>query len=127
MDIRGVELFPDVEKVAVCFLTRMDVVIVPGGNTVCRAEAIGHLRTLGRAIYLHVPLLELEWRAHNITTRGIAMIPDQILADIYAVREPLYQWYADLTVGIGEGRGLEETVAVVFQSLLGLNTVQAQS
>ena len=32
----------------------------------------------------------------------------------------------DLTVDVGEGRGLEETVAAVLQGLLGLNTAQAQ-
>ena len=38
----------------------------------------------------------------------------------------LYRRYADLTVDVGEGRGLEETVAAVLQGLLGLNTAQAQ-
>ena len=101
-------------------------VIAPGGSAVCRAGAIGHLRALGRVVYLHVPLPELERRIHNITTRGIAMAPGQTLADVYAAREPLYRRYADLTVDVGEGRGLEETVAAVLQGLLGLNTAQAQ-
>ena len=101
-------------------------VIAPGGSAVCRAGAIGHLRALGRVVYLHVPLSELERRIHNITTRGIAMAPGQTLADVYAAREPLYRRYADLTVDVGEGRGLEETVAAVLQGLLGLNTAQAQ-
>lgn len=52
--------------------------------------------------------------------------PGQTLADVYAAREPLYRRYADLTVDVGEGRGLEETVAAVLQGLLGLNTAQAQ-
>ena len=83
-------------------------------------------QALGRVVYLHVPLSELERRIHNITTRGIAMAPGQTLADVYAAREPLYRRYADLTVDVGEGRGLEETVAAVLQGLLGLNTAQAQ-
>ena len=80
-------------------------VIAPGGSAVCRAGAIGHLRALGRVVYLHVPLSELERRIHNITTRGIAMAPGQTLADVYAAREPLYRRYADLTVDVGGGEG----------------------
>ena len=123
LDTRGVEPFLDAEEAAVRSLACTGAVIAPGGS---RAGAIGHLRALGRVVYLHVPLPELERRIHNITTRGIAMAPGQTLADVYAAREPLYRRYADLTVDVGEGRGLEETVAAVLQGLLGLNTAQAQ-
>ena len=126
LDNRGVEPFLDAEEAAVRSLACTGAVIAPGGSAVCRAGAIGHLRALGRVVYLHVPLPELERRIHNITTRGIAMAPGQTLADVYAAREPLYRRYADLTVDGGEGRGLEETVAAVLQGLLGLNTAQAQ-
>ena len=126
LDNRGVEPFLDAEEAAICSLACTGAVIAPGGSAVCRAGAIGHLRALGRVVYLHVPLPELERRIHNITTRGIAMAPGQTLADVYAAREPLYRRYADLTVDVGEGRGLEETVAAVLQGLLGLNTAQAQ-
>ena len=103
LDNRGVEPFLDAEEAAICSLACTGAVIAPGGSAVCRAGAI-----------------------HNITTRGIAMAPGQTLADVYAAREPLYRRYADLTVDVGEGRGLEETVAAVLQGLLGLNTAQAQ-
>ena len=103
LDNRGVEPFLDAEEAAICSLACTGAVIAPGGSAVCRAGAIGHLRAL-----------------------GIAMAPGQTLADVYAAREPLYRRYADLTVDVGEGRGLEETVAAVLQGLLGLNTAQAQ-
>ncbi len=104
LDNRGVEPFLDAEESAICSLACTGAVIAPGGSAVCRAGAIGHLRALGRVVYLHVPLPELERRIHNITTRGIAMAPGQTLADVYAAREPLYRRYADLTVG-GESAG----------------------
>ena len=103
LDNRGVEPFLDAEESAICSLACTGAVIAPGGSAVCRAGAIGHLRALGRVVYLHVPLPELERRIHNITTRGIAMAPGQTLADVYAAREPLYRRYADLTVDVGEG------------------------
>lgn len=84
LDNRGVEPFLDAEEAAICSLACTGAVIAPGGSAVCRAGAIGHLRALGRVVYLHVPLPELERRIHNITTRGIAMAPGQTLADVYA-------------------------------------------
>ena len=72
LDNRGVEPFLDAEEAAICSLACAGAVIAPGGSAVCRAGAIGHLRALGRVVYLHVPLPELERRIHNITTRGIA-------------------------------------------------------
>ena len=119
LDRRGIASFLDAEEAAIRSLDCDRAVIAPGGSAVCRAGAIGHLKQLGRVVYLHVPLPELERRIRNITTRGIAMEPGQTLADVYAYREPLYREYADLTVDVPEGNRLEETVAAVLQGLIG--------
>lgn len=120
LDSRGVEAFLDCEEAAIRTLDCERTVISPGGSAVCRAGAMDHLKALGRVVYLHVPLAELERRVSNITTRGIAMAPGESLADVYAQREPLYRKYADLTVEVAEGMALEETVAAVLQGLIGL-------
>ena len=77
------------------------------------------LKELGRVVYLHVPLAELERRVDNITTRGIAMAPGETLAHVFAQREPLYRKYADLTVEVEAGRSLEDTVSAVLAGLRG--------
>lgn len=117
LDKLGVEGFLDVEEAAIRTLDCGDTVVAPGGSAVCREGAIGHLKALGKVVYLHVPLAELERRISNITTRGIAMEPGQTLADVYAAREPLYRRYADLTVDVMEKSSLEETVAAVVACL----------
>ncbi|WP_335342121.1 shikimate kinase [Pseudoflavonifractor phocaeensis] len=117
LDKLGVEGFLDVEEAAIAGLDCEDTVVAPGGSAVCRAGAIGRLKELGKVVYLHVPLAELERRVSNITTRGIAMEPGQTLADVYAIREPLYRKYADLTVDVMEKSSLEETVAAVVACL----------
>ena len=119
LDQRGVEGFLDAEEAAIAALDCAGCVVAPGGSAVCRPGAIGRLRELGRVVYLHVPLAELERRVNNITTRGIAMAPGQTLADVFAQREPLYRKYADLTVEVVPGMGLEDTVAAVLQGLIG--------
>lgn len=117
LDQRGVEGFLDVEEAVIQDLDCTGTIIAPGGSAVCREEAARHLKDLGLVVYLHVPLEELERRIRNITTRGIAMEPGQTLADVYAVREPLYRKYADLTVDVTGGNTLEQTVAAVVARL----------
>lgn len=117
LDRLGVEAFLDLEAEVVRDLDCTGTVIAPGGSAVCREEAARHLKELGLVVYLHVPLAELERRIRNITTRGIAMEPGQTLADVYAVREPLYRKYADLTVDVTGGNTLEQTVAAVVARL----------
>ena len=117
LDKLGVDGFLDVEEAAIRTLDCEGTVVAPGGSAVCREGAIGHLKALGKVVYLHVPLEELERRVDNITTRGIAMEPGQTLADVYAAREPLYRKYADLTVDVLGQSSLEETVAAVLACL----------
>ena len=116
VDSLGVEAFLDVEADAICSVECRGTVIAPGGSAVCRERAMSHLRALGRIVYLHLPLEELERRLSNISTRGIAMAPGETLADLFARRAPLYRNYADLTVDVGR-QSLEETVAQVLRAL----------
>lgn len=116
VDELGVEAFLDREAAAICSVDCDRTVIATGGSVVCRDRAMEHLRTLGRIVYLQLPLEELERRLHNISTRGIAMAPGETLAHIYDYRAPLYQKYADLTVAV-DRQTLEETVEQVLRAL----------
>ena len=116
VDSLGVEAFLDVEADAICSVECRGTVIAPGGSAVCRERAMSHLKALGRIVYLHLPLEELERRLNNISTRGIAMAPGETLAALFAYRAPLYRNYADLTVDVGR-QSLEETVALVLRAL----------
>ena len=114
---RGTEAFLDLEQTAICSVSCENSVISPGGSCVCRERSMAHLKSLGRVVYLRLPLQELETRLNNISTRGIAMEPGQTLNDLYAYRAPLYQHWADLTVDCA-GQTLEETVAAVLRALV---------
>ena len=71
VDSLGVEAFLDVEADAICSVECRGTVIAPGGSAVCRERAMSHLRALGRIVYLHLPLEELEPAAR----RSIGIMP----------------------------------------------------
>lgn len=78
-------------------------VVATGGSVVYCENAMKHLKSIGKVVYLKVPLSALEKRVDNFETRGIMMKKGAKLKDIYADRAPLYEKYADITVNVGCG------------------------
>ena len=94
----GNDYFANAENSVCAALKAEKTVIATGGSVVFGKEAMQNLKSLGKIVYLRVPLCELEKRVNNFETRGILMESGQSLADIFYERTPLYESYADLTV-----------------------------
>lgn len=94
----GNDYFAAAENRIVASLKAKKSVIATGGSVVFGKEAMQNLKSLGKVVYLRVPLAELEKRVNNFETRGILMKSGQTLEDIFVERTPLYEKYADLTV-----------------------------
>ena len=118
LDRLGVKAFLEAEERAVLSLHCDRTVIAPGGSAVCREGAALHLKSLGPVVYLKVPLEELEQRIQNLSHRGVAMEPGQTLADVMAMRAPLYDKYADLVIPCPAGQTLAETSREVLRRLV---------
>ncbi len=88
-------------------------VIATGGSAVLCAEGMSHLKKTGTTFYLKIALNTVVSRINNISTRGIVMEGSQTLADIYSIRTPLYETYADKRVDC-EGLSPEETVCRII-------------
>ena len=73
-------------------------VIATGGSAVYCKEAMEHLKTLGRVVYIKVPLDEIKRRIRDFSTRGIVIKNGNSIEDLFAERVPLYEKYADITV-----------------------------
>lgn len=112
----GTEGFLDLEGETIRSLCPQRTVLAPGGSCVLRQDAMEHLRSLGRVVYLRLSYGALEGRIHNLATRGIAFAPGQTLQDVYAQRAPLYARYAHLTVDV-DGQTLDQTLAAVRAAL----------
>ena len=105
LDERGLDAFLQVEEDTVLEMDQRGTVIATGGSVPMRRASMEHLARSGVFVYIDVPLEELERRIHDMATRGIAFGPGQTLADIYAVRTPIYRRWADATVTVAPGGG----------------------
>ena len=95
---KGCEYFLKVEDEVNASLNAERTVIATGGSVVYCENAMAHLKTLGKVIYIKVPEKEIERRITNFSTRGIIIRSGATLEDLYNERIPLYEKYADLTV-----------------------------
>ena len=73
-------------------------VIATGGSAVYCTDAMKHLRTIARIIFLDVPMDEIKKRIGDISQRGVVIRPGMTLDDLYAERRPLYIKYADTVI-----------------------------
>tara|TARA_R110002095_G_scaffold179193_2_gene156461 strand:- start:88520 stop:88993 length:474 start_codon:yes stop_codon:yes gene_type:complete len=73
--------------------------IISTGGSVCYSpEAMQHLGTLGRIVWLDVSPDVLEQRFSDAFERGVLIEPGTTLADLYNSRFPLYEKYAQLKI-----------------------------
>ena len=117
LDIQGVEAFLAIEEAAGISLQVEKTVLAPGGSIVLSPPAMANLKQNGLCVYLEVPLEELRKRlTHSMDSRGIAAPPGVTLEDIFAMRRPLYERYADLTIPCA-GKCLEQVVAAILEEI----------
>jgi shikimate kinase len=75
-----------------------------------------HLCRQGTTVYLKLSLERVAERVKNITTRGLVIEKNQKLADIYALRAPLYARYARVTIDC-DAMGPEDVVQALVNAL----------
>lgn len=116
IDERGMQEFLRIEEKVLSEIEAENSIISTGGSAVYSNKAMKHLGSIGDVVYIKLSLDEIERRLNNIKTRGIAMKPGETLADLYNMRVPLYEKYADITIET-EGMGIEESIEVLIEKL----------
>ncbi len=114
INCRGMDAFLKIEERVLCRIKAEGAVISTGGSAVYSKKAMEHLKQGGVVIYLKLPLEEIERRLCNIRTRGIAMHPEESLADLYGFRAPLYEKYADITIEAA-GLSIEDVIEAILK------------
>lgn len=119
LDEGGLDRFLDIEGKVGSELECNSTVIATGGSMVLSEEAMKNLKAQGEVLYINVPLNEIKRRVTNIKTRGIAFKKGETLDDVYRVRVPLYEKYADITVDFVDcsNGGIEETINLMVDKI----------
>ncbi len=116
LDRLGNEGFLDAEAEVIASLSCEDTVLSPGGSAVLREKGALRLKELGPVVYLKLPCRVLEKRLWNLSRRGVPLAPGQTLGELYALREPFYEKYADVTVDADRPRPAD-TVEAILRAL----------
>lgn len=73
-------------------------VIATGGSAVYGKEAMEHLKSIGKIIYLKIGYRELCNRLGDLKARGVVLKEGQSFFELYKERIPLYEKYADIII-----------------------------
>lgn len=112
----GVEGFIEIENRINASIEADKSIIATGGSVVYGKEAMEHLKSIGKVIYLKVSYEQIEKRLHDIKGRGVALREGQTLKDLYEERTLLYEKYADLIID-EENLTVEETIASILEAI----------
>lgn len=114
----GPEGFMAIENCVNASIQAENTVIATGGSVVYCQEAMAHLKSIGKVVYLKVSLKALSKRLGNLKGRGVLLKDGQTLEDLYKERIPLYEKYADIVVD-EEGKDLEASLQALLETLKG--------
>ena len=113
----GVEGLLDEEEKAILDLDlSVPLVVSTGGSAVLRERSMKHLKKNGTCVYIRVTAEAIEKRINNRDSRGIAAEKNETLQDIYNVRTPFYEKYADVCVDCTE-KDVQENVESIKKAL----------
>ena len=112
----GYKGFKEVENRVNASIEVDNTVIATGGSVVYCEEAMNHLKSVGKVVYLKISLNSLSKRLGNLRGRGVLLKEGQTLEGLYEERTPLYEKYADIVVD-EENKNLEESLESVLEAL----------
>ena len=95
---KGLEEFKKIEKETLCSFDLDNVILSTGGRAVYYSDAMEHLKSLGKIIYLYCSYEVIEKRIGDFSKRGVVFSEGQTLKDLYNERMALYKKYADIIV-----------------------------
>ena len=111
----GIEVFKELEERVLTSVEIENAVIATGGSAVYYESAMKHLKDNGTVVYIQVSLDTVKQRLSNIKTRGVAMGKGQTLDDLYEMRVPLYEKYADIIDESDSRCTMEDTVEKIIE------------
>ena len=117
IDEIGNEKFLKLENSVLASLNVHNSIIATGGSAVFGAEAMNHLKKTSIVVYLKVPYESLEKRLKSLKHRGVIFEEGQTLRDIFEIRTPLYDKYADIIIESDNENDVQETAMKIVEQL----------
>lgn len=115
----GNEKFLKLENDTLANLKVYNAIISTGGSAIFGKEAMAHLKKTSTVVYLKAPYDVIEMRLGNLKRRGVVFDEGQTLRDVYDIRTPLYEKYADVVIDCNNDSDIQETalkIAEYFES-----------
>ena len=104
IDACGPDGFIEVENEILRDLEAEHSVIATGGSAVYSDEAMKHLASIGRVVYLKISYEQRVGRLSDLQERGVVLKGGigMSLRELYDERKPLYEQYAEVTVDVDD-------------------------
>lgn len=112
----GDDGFREIENRVNASLDMQNSVIATGGSVVYGREAMEHLKSIGKVVYLRLTCENIAERLGDLHARGVTIKPGWTLQDLYNERCPLYEQYADIVQDC-DGLLLRDVVAALCREL----------
>lgn len=111
----GNERFLKLENNTLANLKVHNSVISTGGSAIFGKEAMAQLKKSSTVVYLRVPYEIIEKRLRNLKNRGVVFDEGQTLRDIYDIRTPLYEKYADIVIDCNNDDDIQTTAMKIAE------------
>ena len=98
LDSKGYLDLRKIEEQEILKINIENNVISTGGSAVYSQQAMTHLQSISKMIFLKADFEVLEKRINNFATRGIAKAENQTFKELFKERQILYKKYADITI-----------------------------
>jgi shikimate kinase len=98
LDSKGYLDLRKIEEQEILKINIENNVISTGGSAVYSQQAMTHLQSISKIIFLKADFEVLEKRINNFATRGIAKAENQTFKELFKERQILYKKYADIAI-----------------------------
>ena len=111
----GNEGFLKIENDVLADLNVHNSVISTGGSAIFGKSAMEHLKNVSTVVYIKVPFDILEKRLKNLKRRGVVLEEGQTLRDVFDIRSPLYEKYADIVIEVDNDMDIQDTAMKIAE------------
>lgn len=112
----GIKRFLEIEEQVITSNMFERTVVATGGSAVLSGNVMAHLKSCGTVVYLRLDIKAVTERIKNMHSRGIVMEQNQSIGDVYNIRAPLYEKYADIIIDCNN-KDFEKVIEEIIKSV----------